>query len=62
MLPPGTTTSDEVNGTMRHRSSTVLLPKDPSQEELAQYWTLSARDKEEVLKCRGEAQRRRFAI
>ena len=39
-----------------------MLPEDPSQEELAQYWTLSARDKAEVLRCRGEAQRRRFAV
>ena len=33
-----------------------------SQEELAQYWTLSPRDKDEVAKCRGESQRRRFAV
>jgi TnpA family transposase len=62
MLPPGTTTSDEANGTVRHRFPSVLLPEDPSHEELAQYWTLSARDKEEVLQCRGEVQRRRFAV
>jgi hypothetical protein len=48
MLPPGTTTSDEANGTVRHRSPAVLLPEDPSPEELAQYWTLSARDKEQL--------------
>ena len=62
MLTPGTTISHEANGFARHRSPSILLPEDPSQEELAQYWTLSARDKEEVLKCRGEAQRRRFAV
>ena len=38
------------------------MPEDPSEEELAQYWTLSTRDKAEVLQCRGEAQRRRFAV
>jgi hypothetical protein len=44
------------------RRPSLVLPADPSEEELAQYWTLSPRDKEEVYKCRGEAQRRRFAV
>ena len=56
MMTPGTTTSHEANGSGRHRSPAIILPEDPSHEELAQYWTLSARDKEEVFKCRGEAQ------
>jgi hypothetical protein len=38
------------------------LPADPSEEELIQFWTLSSQDKEEVYKCRGEGQRRRFAV
>jgi hypothetical protein len=33
-------TSQEANGSVRRRPS-LLLPEDPSQEELAQYWTLS---------------------
>jgi hypothetical protein len=39
-----------------------MLPEDPSLEELAQCWTLSARDQEEVVRCRGDANRRRFAV
>jgi hypothetical protein len=47
---------------VRRRAPAIVLPEDPSPEELAQYWTLSARDKAEVLRCRGDAQRRRFAV
>jgi TnpA family transposase len=47
---------------MRRRPQSFILPQDPSPEELAQYWTLSPPDKTEVLQCRGEAQRRRFAV
>jgi TnpA family transposase len=47
---------------IRRRPPVLALPDDPSQEELAQYWTLSPRDKDEVSKCRGESQRRRFAV
>src|SRR5438874_3739054 len=38
------------------------LPTDPSPEDLVHSWTLSARDQVEVLRCRGEANRRRFAV
>ena len=44
------------------RAPAFSLPTDPSEEELAQYWTLSVRDKAEIATCRGEAQRRRFAV
>ena len=54
-------TSQEANGSVRRRPS-LLLPEDPSQEELAQYWTLSARDRAEVMRCRSDATRRRFAV
>src|SRR5436853_441040 len=56
------TLPDGVNGSVHHRPLAIILPEDPSQEELAQYWTLSTQDKQEVFKCRGEAQRRRFAV
>jgi TnpA family transposase len=52
----------ELNRAVPRRTPSIILPEDPSPEELAQYWTLSARDQEEVFKCRGEAQRRRFAV
>jgi hypothetical protein len=61
MLSPSTATSQEANGSVRRRPS-LLLPEDPSQEELAQYWTLSARDRAEVMRCRSDATRRRFAV
>ena len=42
---------------MLHRRVPALtLPEDPGPEELAQYWTLSSRDKEEIAQCRGEGQ------
>ena len=62
MLTPRTTTSHEANGTVQHRSPSLILPEDPSQEELAQYWSLSAHDRAEVMRCQGEANRRRFAV
>jgi hypothetical protein len=53
MVTPDTTIQHEVNGSVRRRTPSVRLPENPSHEELAQYWTLSGRDKEEVLKRRG---------
>jgi len=38
------------------------LPTDPSDEELARDWNLSADDLTEVRRCRGDANRHRFAI
>jgi Domain of unknown function (DUF4158) len=61
MSTPGTTTPHAASGG-GHRTPSILLPEDPSLEELAQCWTLSARDKEEVMRCRGDANRRRFAV
>lgn len=56
------TLPDSINGSVPRRPLALMLPADPSPEELAQYWTLSPQDKHEVCKCRGEAQRRRFAV
>jgi Domain of unknown function (DUF4158) len=61
MLTPGMTIAHEANGTVR-RPPSILLPDDPSQEVLLQFWTLSAQDRDEVLRCRGDANRRRFAV
>ena len=61
MLTPGMTISHEANGTVR-RPPAILLPEDPSQEVLLQFWTLSAQDCDEVMRCRGDANRRRFAV
>src|SRR2546428_587176 len=52
----------EVETPGRRRLPPLLLPTDPSPEDLVHSWTLSARDQVEVLRCRGEANRRRFAV
>ena len=44
------------------RLSGLLLPEDPGEEELARNWTLSEADKREALQCRGDENRRRFAL
>ncbi len=44
------------------RQTGVMLPEDPGEEELARDWTLSEADHGEVLRCRGDDNRRRFAI
>ena len=48
--------------TRRQRRQPIVLPEDPSEEELARDWTLSEADKKVTLKCRGDPQRRRFAL
>jgi hypothetical protein len=35
---------------------------DPSEEEPARHWTLSEADQREATQCRGEENRRRFAM
>jgi len=55
-------TLDEISRSPRRYTPSVILPEGPSQEELAQYWTLSARDQAEVMRCRTDATRRRFAV
>ena len=62
MVTPSMTTQDETNRYESRRTPSLLLPEDPSQDELAQYWTLSARDQAEVMRCRTDATRRRFAV
>src|SRR5712691_9402124 len=62
MVTPSTTTEHETNRYESRRPPSLLLPEDPSQDELAQYWTLSLRDQAEVMRCRTEATRRRFAV
>ena len=46
----------------RGRRRLLVLPEDPTDEELVRHWTLSEADKREVLRCRGEDNRRRFAL
>lgn len=46
----------------RRHPPSLLLPEEPSPEELVQFWTLSDRDRAEVIKCQGDANQRRFAV
>lgn len=46
----------------RQPHSARSLPLDPSDEELARDWTLSEADKAEIMQCRGDDNRLRFAI
>jgi hypothetical protein len=46
----------------RRRREPILLPADPTDEELARDWTLSEADITQVLQCRGDAHRLWFAI
>src|SRR5215831_4439427 len=62
MSTPDMMTSDEISHVLRRHTPSVLLPEDPSQEELAQYWTLSTRDRAEVMRCRSDPTRCRFAV
>ena len=62
MSTPDMMPSDEISRTLRRRSPSVVLPEDLSQEELAQYWTLSAADRAEIMRCRNDTTRRRFAV
>src|SRR5262249_30948509 len=54
--PPGPILSS------RARRHLLVLPEDPTDEDLVQHWTLSEADTREVLRCRGEDNRRRFAL
>jgi len=46
----------------RARRHLLVLPEDPTDEDLVQHWTLSEADTREVLRCRGADNRRRFAL
>src|SRR5256885_1965090 len=62
MVTPGTPPLAETPAPVHRRPPALLLPEDPSADDLVRYWTLSARDHAEVLRCRGNANRRRFAV
>ena len=62
MVTPETMTPRETSAALRRRSPSLLLPEEPSREELAQFWTLSDRDRAEVMRWQGEANQRRFAV
>jgi Domain of unknown function (DUF4158) len=46
----------------RARRSVLVLPEDPSDDELLRHWTLSEADTREILRCRGDDNRQRFAL
>ena len=53
-------TDDDLARTRTRRHS--MLPADPSEDELARHWTLTADDLAEIAQCRGADHRRRFAL
>ena len=44
------------------RRRLLVLPEDPTDEEVACHWTFSEANTREVRRCRGEDNRRRFAL
>lgn len=63
MLTADTITRNEaVAAVARAHSPRVLLPVDPSEEELARDFSLSGADKAEIRRCRGDEHKRRFAL
>ena len=47
---------------VRAHRPVLVLPEDPSDDELLRHWTLSDADRREILRCRGDDNRRRFAL
>ncbi len=45
-----------------HTGRGTSLPADPSEDELAQYWSLTPQDLTVISECRGPDHRRRFAL
>ncbi len=45
-----------------HTSRGTSLPADPSEDELAQHWSLTLEDLAVIAECRGPDHRRRFAL
>lgn len=46
----------------RAHRSVLVVPEDPSDDALLRHWTLSEADTREILRCRGDDNRRRFAL
>ena len=40
----------------------LAAPADPGEDELARHWSLTASDMAEIIRCRGDDHRRRFAL
>jgi Domain of unknown function (DUF4158) len=54
--------SDDPGEHATPRRRELVLPEDPSEEELARNWTLTEADHAQVARCRGDDNRRRFAL
>lgn len=64
MTMPNTPPDEPGSGVIRFRfrEAVIIIPEDPSDEELALDWTLSDTDKRAVSQVRGEDNLRRFGI
>jgi hypothetical protein len=61
MSTPEPSSGAAVQPPIRRQTPRGRLPAAPSPAARIQYWPVSARDQAEVRRCRGEANRRRFA-
>lgn len=52
-------TRDDQRQTVRRR---IILPAEPTEDDLARHWSLKPEDLAEVSHCRGDDHRRRFAL
>jgi hypothetical protein len=54
--------TDDFSPMMTPARRRLAAPADPSDDELARHWSLTASDLAEIIQCRGDDHRRRFAL
>jgi TnpA family transposase len=54
--------TDDLSPLMTPARERLAAPADPSEDELARHWSLTASDLAEIIRCRGDDHRRRFAL
>jgi hypothetical protein len=53
---------DDLSPPMTPARQRLAVPADPGEDELARHWSLTASDLAEIIRCRGDDHRRRFAL
>ena len=54
--------TDDLSPPMTPARQRQAVPADPGEDELARHWSLTASDLAEIIRCRGDDHRRRFAL
>ena len=54
--------TDDLSPLITSAREPLAAPADPSEDELARDWSLTASDLAEIIRCRGDDHRRRFAL